>query len=208
MKIVEVIELKLPGLKIIKYAKFGDDRGYFSETFRLSDLKQVAGFEDFNFKQANESYSTKNVVRGLHFQWSDGMGKLVRTISGRMIDIALDIRKDSPTFGKIIFYELRQDHNDDIGQWIWLPPGFAHGNFFTEDTLIEYFCTADYNPECERGISVLSPELDFSLVDSSLKKEFDSIIKKAPLISDKDRNGLTIAAWKNDSNFSQFVFKV
>ncbi|MEK7581000.1 MAG: dTDP-4-dehydrorhamnose 3,5-epimerase family protein [Patescibacteria group bacterium] len=207
MKIFERVDLALDGLQVVKFAKFKDERGYFCESFKLSDFKTIDGFKDFEFMQSNESYSKKNVIRGLHFQWNPRMGKLVRTISGHMVDIALDIRKDSPTFGKAILYDMPQNIKDGEGQWIWLPPGFAHGNFFLEDTLIEYFCTGSYNPECERGISAFSSDIDFSLADKDLKNKFDEIKNKGAIVSYKDINGISLSAWKKDLNFPVFAYK-
>lgn len=206
MKILETNDLALNGLRTIKFAKFGDERGYFCESFRLSEINKISGFEGFDFQQANESFSRKNVIRGLHFQWNPKMGKLVRTIRGHMVDIALDIRFDSPTFGKVIFFDMPQTDQDDFGQWIWLPPGFAHGNFFLEDTTIEYFCTGSYNPHYEKGISVFSEDLDFSLAERGLLSYFERIKKHGAVVSEKDKGGISVSQWKEDPNFSALAF--
>src|SRR3989344_578695 len=206
MKILEVKDLPLSGLKTLKFAKFKDERGYFCESFRVSDIENVNGFENFNFQQSNESFSRKNTIRGLHFQWSPKMGKLVRTITGHMIDIALDIRKGSPTFGKVLLLDMQQDNNDDFGQWIWLPPGFAHGNFFLEDTIIEYFCTVEYNPECEAAISPLSEDISWSMANSKLKKDFEKFKKSNLLISEKDKNGYSLQAWSKSRYSKNFPY--
>lgn len=207
MQILEVNDLPLPGLKTIKFSKFKDKRGYFCETFRLEDIKILKGFDDFVITQSNESYSKRNTVRGLHFQWNPKMGKLVRTINGHMVDIALDIRSNSPTFGKVFFFDMQIGYDDDFGQWIWLPPGFAHGNFFLDDTLIEYYCTGRYSQDSERGISPLSNDLDFSLVNKDLLSSFETIVKNGALISDKDKAGLSLSDWQKDPNFSQFTYR-
>ncbi len=128
MKILEIRSLAIPDVKIVRYARFRDDRGYFTETFRKSDLwghADAACFQGVEFKQSNESYSRAGVVRGLHFQWNPHQGKMVRTIAGHIIDLALDIRKGSPSFGKIIAYELPASPAAAFADWIWLPPGFA-----------------------------------------------------------------------------------
>ena len=112
MKILSVTDLPLPGVKVIRFARFRDQRGYFTETFRRSDLDsrvELAGLKGQAFVQANESSSRANVVRGLHFQWDPFMGKLVRTISGHMVDIVLDLRKDSPTLGKAVMHDMPSD---------------------------------------------------------------------------------------------------
>jgi dTDP-4-dehydrorhamnose 3,5-epimerase len=158
------------------------------------------------FVQCNESYSKKGTVRGLHFQWNPYMGKLVRTVVGRMVDMVLDIRKGSPTFGKIILYDMPSDKQADYSEWIWVPPGFAHGNFFPEDTIIEYFCSGEYSPGCEAGISPLAKDIDWSLCDKKLKTLYDRIAPATKLITDKDRNGFTVIGWTNDSRSDNFIY--
>jgi len=211
MKILEVRDLRLEGIKIIRYGRFADMRGFFAEHFRDSDFRSHPGLnfmKEVKFLQCNESYSRPGTVRGLHFQWNPVMGKLVRTLRGRMIDMVLDIRKGSPTFGKIIGYDMPADPDADFGEWIWVPPGFAHGNFFTEKTQIEYFCSGEYNPECESGISPLAPDIDWSLFDSELKKEFDAIASPAAspdaLMSEKDRKGHSLSSWRATANSNHF----
>jgi len=87
-----------------------------------------------------------------------------------------------------------------------VPPGFAHGNYFTADSQIEYCCSGEYSPGCEAGISPLAGDLDWSLCDSKLKAEFDAIVKAGPLITDKDKNGLSIAAWRADKRADNFTY--
>src|SRR5258706_12985222 len=103
MKVISVKPLLIPDIKVIKFKRFTDHRGYFTEHYRKSDFKDIL---DVNFVQYNESYSKSSTVRGLHFQWNPYMGKLVRTVYGRMLDTVLDIRKGSPTFGKAIIYDM------------------------------------------------------------------------------------------------------
>ena len=134
------------------------------------------------------------------------MGKLVRTVAGRMVDMVLDIRKGSPTFGKIILYDMPADEQADYSEWIWVPPGFAHGNFFPEDTTIEYFCSGEYSPGCEAGISPLAKDIDWSLCDERLKKLYDKIVPTTSLITDKDKNGFSVSKWKNDERSNNFIY--
>jgi len=209
MKILEVKELKIKDIKVIRFARFGDHRGYFTESFRKSDFQNhpdLGFFKGVEFIQANESFSRENTLRGLHFQWNPYMGKLVRTLSGHMIDLVLDIRKNSPTYGKILGYDMPNKNSEDFGEWIWVPPGFAHGNFFLKNTLIEYFCSGEYNPNCEAGISPLSKDLDWSWCEPRLKNEFDALQKGEMLISDKDRSGLSLKAWTDDERSKNFIF--
>jgi dTDP-4-dehydrorhamnose 3,5-epimerase len=204
MKILEAKDLELEGVKKITYQRFGDDRGYFTETFRQSDISAV--IPSFTVKQTNESYSKKGVVRGLHFQWNPYQGKLVRTVNGHMIDIFLDIRKNSPTFGKIAGLDIPSESTDGIGAWIWLPPGFAHGVVFLEDTTIEYLCTSEYSPGNEAGISPLSKDIDWSLCDKGVKEKVDNIFNNNPIISEKDQAGLTLKQWTNDPRSENFIY--
>lgn len=207
MKIVAVQSLAISDVKVIRFGRFGDHRGYFTESFRRSDIDAQAPFlHDVQFLQANESYSHPKVVRGLHFQWNPYMGKLVRTIAGRMVDLVMDIRRGSPTYGKIIAHDMPASPEREETTWIWVPPGFAHGNFFTEPTYIEYHCSGEYSPGCEAGISPLSSDLDWSLCDPILKAQFDQIIATSGLLSDKDRQGLTLTAWGADTRSENFVY--
>ena len=210
MKIVEVKRLVIPEIKIIIFARFVDQRGYFTETFRKSIvldqpvLKEI--IKDHEILQCNESLSKKNVIRGMHFQWNPHMGKLVRTITGRMIDLVLDIRKGSPTFGKMIAHEMPNNVKNDFDEWIWVPPGFAHGNCFLEDTIIEYLCTGEYNINCEASISPFAKDIDWSLCDKKLKSVFDKVAATSKLITDKDRKGLNITEWEKSNNSKNFLF--
>jgi len=208
MKIIEVWSLAIPDVKVIRFARFSDSRGYFTETYRRSDFAardDLGSLREADFVQANESYSRPGVIRGLHFQWNPYMGKLVRTLAGRMVDLVLDIRKGSPSLGKIIAYDMPASPDTEFSEWIWVPPGFAHGNFFTEPTLIEYFCTGQYSPGCEAGISPLAADLDWSLCQPALKELFDQVAQQ-PVISDKDRHGLTLQQWLADPRSEQFLF--
>jgi dTDP-4-dehydrorhamnose 3,5-epimerase len=209
MKILSVSELAIPEVKVIRFARFLDHRGYFTESYRKSDF-QVENFpvslRGTRFVQTNESFSRAGTVRGLHFQWDPYMGKLIRSVAGHLIDLALDIRKGSPTFGKIIAYDMPSTGEQAYGEWIWVPPGFAHGVFFLQDTYIEYFCTGEYSPGCEAGISPLAKDLDWSLCDPQLKRQFDMLMSGKKLISEKDQNAFTMAAWADDKRSDNFIF--
>lgn len=209
MKILEIKSLAIKDIKVIKFARFCDHRGYFTEHFRKSDLFNMTGLPELKsseFVQANQSFSKKDVIRGLHFQWNPFMGKLVRTLSGHMTDLILDIRKGSPTFGKAIAYDMPANDNKDHDEWIWVPPGFAHGNFFNQDSTIEYFCTGEYSNGCEAGISPFAKDIDWSLCDKELKIKFDKL-SSTDLITDKDKNGFSLESWVKDKRSENFVFK-
>jgi len=208
MKIIEVKSLALAGVKVIKFGRFPDQRGYFAETFKQSDVLENPALDflkPFSFVQTNESFSRSGVVKGLHFQWDPLLGKLLRTISGHMVDMILDIRKNSPTFGKIILYDLPSTESMDYNEWIWLPPGVAHGSFFLKDSLNEYFFSANYNPKAEAGISPLTEDLDWSLAEPELKQEFEQLKSGQIIINDKDKNGLTLKAWEQDPRSQNFI---
>lgn len=166
----------------------------------------LEGFKGLEFVQLNESFSNKGVCRGLHFQWNPFMGKLVRTVYGRMIDMVLDIRKGSPTLGKIVAYDMPTSTADAFNEWIWVPPGFAHGNFFTEDSRIEYLCSGEYSPNCEAGISPLARDLDWSLCPPGLKSLFDDVVRKSGVLSEKDKNGLLLTQWLDDDRSDNFIY--
>lgn len=210
MKILQVETLRIEAIKVIRFARFCDHRGYFTEQYRMGDFQdhpEMTFMKKVSFVQANESYSKQGTIRGLHFQWNPYMGKLVRTLSGRMVDMVLDIRKGSPTFGNIICYDMPANPSLDSNEWIWVPPGFAHGNFFTEDTQIEYFCSGQYSPGCEAGISPLSEDLNWSLCDPKLKEEFCQLLSSSHLITDKDKNAPNLTAWKKDQRVENFLYE-
>lgn len=194
---------------MIRFGRFRDARGYFTEHYRRSDLRGHPGLgflRDFEFVQANESFSRRGTIRGLHFQWSPFMGKLVRTVAGRMIDLVLDVRKGSPTLGHVVAWDMPADRDAEEQEWIWVPPGFAHGNVFPEDTVIEYLCTGEYSPGCEACVSPLAADLDWSLCAPSLRREFEDVARAEPLISDKDRDGDTLAGWLARDDSERFRY--
>jgi dTDP-4-dehydrorhamnose 3,5-epimerase len=202
MKILEIRALPLPDMKVIRFARFRDHRGYFTEPFRRSDFDRYPEMETLRglpLLQVNESRSRPGTIRGLHFQWNPYMGKLVRTLHGHMVDLVLDLRKGSGTYGKGLLYDMPDREDADHSEWIWVPPGFAHGNFFLTTSRIEYFCTGEYSPGCEAGISPLAADIDWSLAEPALLARFRELVASGPVISDKDRSGLTVAAWTADA---------
>lgn len=140
---------------IIKPKIFTDHRGYFFESYNFDTLKKMG--INYNFVQDNESYSGKNVIRGLHYQLSPyAQTKLVRVVSGRILDVAVDIRKNSPSFGRYIGVEL----SDNNKYQLLIPKGFAHGFAVLSDfAIVSYKCDQYYNPEADRGIRYNDPEI-------------------------------------------------
>lgn len=208
MKILSVTPLALPEVKVVRFARYVDARGYFTESFNRQDFEthpELQFLRAERFVQTNESYSRAGTLRGLHFQWDPPQGKLVRTLHGRMIDIAVDIRKGSPNQGRGVMYDLLNDDRADYGEWIWLPPGFAHGTWFPEPGRIEYLCSASYNHRAEGAISPLCDELDWSLCDAGLAAEFRAFVSSdALLMSDKDRAGIGLDGWLSDPRSEAF----
>jgi dTDP-4-dehydrorhamnose 3,5-epimerase len=144
----------LPGVLIIEPKVFGDDRGFFMETYR-ADAFRAAGI-DAVFVQDNHSRSARGVLRGLHYQEPNPQGKLVRCTRGALFDVAVDIRHGSPSFGKWFGVELSEANR----LMLWIPPGFAHGFCALEDgTDLVYKCTAVYEPASDRAILWNDPDI-------------------------------------------------
>ena len=153
---MKVSHSKLQGCLIIEPRVFGDERGFFLETFQADRYRREAGI-DLPFVQDNHSRSAAGVLRGLHFQKTKPQGKLVRVVRGEVYDIALDIRKGSPTFGEWEGVILSEDNKKQF----WIPLGFAHGFVVLSDTAdFEYKCTDYYDPSDEGSILWSDPDLD------------------------------------------------
>jgi len=205
MKLTYINEQKISGVKIIHFQRFMDKRGFFTETFQASDLiKNALNIFPNGILQSNESFSQKNVLRGLHFQWNPNMGKLVRTIAGHMVDLVLDLRQASPTQGKIMAFDMPANATDNSSSWIWVPEGCAHGNFFLQDSYIEYFCSGAYNGECEACISPFAEDIDWSICDSNLKGKFLEL-KDSFISTPKDINGLSVKEWLSRPEANNFT---
>ena len=204
MKINNIFEPAIQGVKVIHFERFLDKRGYFSETFRDADfLENKLGVFPNGIMQTNESYSRRNVLRGLHFQWNNPMGKLVRTISGHMVDLILDLRIGSPTQGQIMAFNMPIAAHQIESSWIWVPEGCAHGNFFLEDSYIEYYCSASYNGACEAGISPFATDIDWSICDPKLKNLFFDL-KDSFITTSKDINGHSLSSWLKTADAANF----
>ena len=154
---MKLTQTPLQGCIVIEPTVFSDNRGTFQETYRKQQLDQVLGYA-VSFVQDNQSFSKKGVLRGLHFQKGDfAQAKLVRVIQGKVLDVAVDIRQNSPTFGQYHSVELSSDNNKQL----FVPRGFAHGFVVLSDTAtLSYKCDNYYNKEAEGGIVFNDPELD------------------------------------------------
>ena len=153
---MKATETKLKGCFFIEPAVFKDTRGYFFESFNQNKFNELIG-KDINFVQDNESFSSKGVLRGLHFQTGDyAQAKLVRVIKGKVLDVVVDMRKNSPTFGEHFSIELSEDNKKQL----FVPRGFAHGFIVLSDTAIfSYKCDNFYNKASEQGLRYDDPSL-------------------------------------------------
>lgn len=143
-----VTSTAIPEVLIMEPKVFGDDRGFFFESFNQRDFQQLAGL-DVQFVQDNHSKSSKGVLRGLHYQIQNPQGKLVRVTHGTVFDVAVDLRRSSPNFGKWVGVELSAKNKKQL----WVPPGFAHGFVVTSESAEFLYKTTDYwSPEHERSL--------------------------------------------------------
>ncbi|MDP6651937.1 MAG: dTDP-4-dehydrorhamnose 3,5-epimerase [Gammaproteobacteria bacterium] len=170
---MRIIASSIPDVLLLKSTVHGDDRGYFMETWRNSVFEDQG--LDINFVQDNQSKSSCGTLRGLHYQLEFPQGKLVRVVSGEVFDVAVDLRKDSPTFSKWVGTMLSAENKKQL----WVPPGFAHGFYvISESAELLYKCTEYYHPEDEYSLlwSDETLAINWPLLDST------------PLLSDKDRH--------------------
>jgi dTDP-4-dehydrorhamnose 3,5-epimerase len=174
---MNVIKTTIDGAVIIEPKVFGDERGFFLETFQAERYKELAGI-DLPFVQDNHSRSGKNVLRGLHFQKTKPQGKLVRVVRGEVFDVVVDIRQDSPTYGLWAGVILSEENKRQF----WVPPGLAHGFVVLSDVAdFEYKCTDYYDPTDEGCLMWNDPTVDI---------EWPEGIE--PILSAKDQEGLTL----------------
>ncbi|MEO8209777.1 MAG: dTDP-4-dehydrorhamnose 3,5-epimerase [bacterium] len=179
---MKIIKTELEGVLIIEPDFFADARGYFFESY--NKIKYEDSGLDFNFVQDNISKSENRTIRGLHYQvGSNAMGKLCQVITGTVLDVAVDIRFGSPTFGKYYAAILSGDNHTQI----WIPPGFAHGfSVLSEEAIFSYKCTSFYSKKDERAILYNDPELKIDWqVDKPIVSEKDM---KAELFKDIEKD--------------------
>lgn len=144
---MKIIETKIPDVKLLEPQIFGDERGFFMETFRDEWFKQHVAQR--TFVQENHSKSIKGVLRGLHYQTENTQGKLVRVVQGAVLDVAVDLRRSSPTFGQWVGEILSAENKRQL----WVPEGFAHGFYVLSETAeFVYKCTDYYNPKAEHSL--------------------------------------------------------
>lgn len=171
--------LAIPDVVLLTPRVFGDARGFFMETFRQSEFEQHCGRHAF--VQDNHSQSGPAILRGLHYQLERPQGKLVRVTRGEVFDVAVDMRRSSPTFGQWVGATLNADNK----QMLWVPPGFAHGFFVTGEVAeFQYKCTDYYHPDDEYCIRWDDPELAIAWPQAG---------GQVPVVSEKDRQGVSFA---------------
>jgi dTDP-4-dehydrorhamnose 3,5-epimerase len=176
---MNVIQTPLAGLLVLEPRVFGDDRGFFFESFNARRFAELTG-SSAEFVQDNHSRSSKGVLRGLHYQIQQAQGKLVRATEGSVFDVAVDIRKSSPTFGQWFGIELSAENKRQM----WIPPGFAHGFVVTSDSAEFLYKTTDYwAPEHERAILWNDPAIGIEW----------PALDAAPLLSGKDQAAALLA---------------
>lgn len=172
-----VIKTAIPDVLILEPKVFGDSRGFFFESFNAKDFANITGL-DVNFVQDNHSKSAKGVLRGLHYQLQQAQGKLVRVTQGAVFDVAVDIRKSSPSFGKWVGCELSDTNNRQL----WIPQGFAHGFIVLSESADFLYKTTDYYaPAHERYIAWNDPSLSIVWPEGN-----------SPLLSVKDQQCLSL----------------
>ncbi len=179
---MEVIKTNIDGVVIIEPRIFKDPRGYFFESFSKKEFIEKIGPVDF--VQDNESCSTKGVMRGLHFQRPPfTQAKLVRCVKGAVLDVAVDLRKGSPTFGKHVAVELTEDNHRQL----YIPKGFAHGFAVLSDIAVfQYKCDEYYHPEADGGISILDESLGIDWRINPAEAILSHKDTKHPLLNDFD----------------------
>lgn len=171
---MKYIPTNIADVVLIEPTVFGDERGFFMETWQQRSFQEAVA--DVTFVQDNHSKSGRGILRGLHYQVQNTQGKLVRVVNGRVFDVAVDLRQSSPSFGQWVGYELSAENK----RMLWVPEGFAHGFYVISETAeFVYKCTDYYAPQHERSLLWSDPSLsiEWPLVD------------KTPLLSEKDANG-------------------
>ncbi len=175
---MNVIQTEIPEVLLIEPKVFGDERGFFMESFNQRNFSEKTGV-NLEFVQDNHSRSSQGVLRGLHYQIQQAQGKLLRVVLGEIFDVAIDIRKNSPNFGKWVGYLLSAENKRQL----WVPPGFAHGFFVVSETADVLYKTTDYYaPEYERSILWNDSEIGISWPINGIEVK----------LSQKDKDGTTL----------------
>lgn len=178
---MKVIETNIPDVKIIEPSVFGDERGFFMETWQQKKFEDLVTGKLTQFVQDNHSKSKQGILRGLHYQTENVQGKLVRVTSGEVFDVAVDVRANSPTLGQWVGVHLSESNRRQV----WIPRGFAHGFFvLSEEAEFVYKCTDYYNPSSEVSIRWDDPSLDIT---------WPKMMEGFPILSIKDETGIKLS---------------
>jgi len=178
---MNIIDTPLPGVTLIEPRVFGDARGFFLESWNAKGFAD-AGL-DLAFVQDNHSRSARGVLRGLHYQLTNPQGKLVRVTHGAVFDVAVDIRRSSPHFGRWVGYELSAENH----RMLWIPPGFAHGFLVLSETAdFLYKCTSLYDPPSDRGIRWNDPAIGIAWPGLAAEPLLSAKDAAAPLLADAE----------------------
>jgi len=186
MRNVKARTLELDGVRLVTHEFYPDERGFFADVFNTRELEFVGPIA-----QVNESFSHTFVVRGLHIQWDPAQGKLLRVTRGSILDIVLDLRCGSKTFGCAIAVAM----NEQDDEWLWIPPGFAHGFYVEYDAHVEYLCTSRWSPHNEASITPLDENIMWKTARPPLERGF---------MSEKDHAGMTLDEWIASPNLEKF----
>ena len=186
---MKIIDIELPGVKIIEPDVYSDGRGYFLETFQERRYREFG--INATFVQDNLSFSTKGTLRGLHYQYPHSQAKLVQVVQGEVLDVIVDIRRGSPTFGEWSGVRLSEENHRQL----FAPEGFAHGYCVLSDTAIfTYKCSDFYAPDCEKGVLWSDPDIG---IDWPVKN---------PILSSKDENAQSLKEWLNTESSNNFTW--
>lgn len=177
---MKVIDTRIPDVKIIEPSVYGDERGFFMETWNQKQFEELVTGKPTQFVQDNHSKSKKGILRGLHYQTENTQGKLVRVVTGEVFDVAVDIRKGSPTFGQWVGEYLSAENKHQL----WIPKGFAHGFYVTSvEAEFAYKCTDYYTPHVEVSLAWNDSDLGISWP-----------IQENLFLSQKDKRGIAFAS--------------
>ncbi|MEZ9198502.1 dTDP-4-dehydrorhamnose 3,5-epimerase [Shewanella sp. 10N.286.54.B9] len=184
---MKVITTRIPGVKVIEPSVFGDERGFFMETWNQKQFEELVTGKPTQFVQDNHSRSKKGILRGLHYQTENTQGKLVRVVSGEVFDVAVDIRKNSPTFGQWVGEYLSAENKRQL----WVPEGFIHGFLVISDEAeFVYKCTNYYDPNSE--VSVKWNDEDIGI---------EWPLEESPILSQKDMDAISFKELKDCNEY-------
>ena len=196
MKIVQVDSLGIPEIKIVKFFRPQDGRGYHSEVFSRYHIESyLPDLKGEQFVRIEETFSLQRVVRGLYYQAFPEVHTLSRLVSGIIVYLALDLRIVSPTYGKMVGTLLSNDLGGYHSKWVWVPSGFAHGFVVIHQAVVQVMSTGLLDLDSQVSIHPFAEDIDWSLCDDGVIKDFLLIKNESPILSLDDKKGITLAEW-------------